>query len=185
MTDNEYKELIKSKLTEKRYLHSLAVADEAKLLAKKYGCDSKKAYTAGLLHDITKDSSREEMLQIFSEFGIILNNVEKKAFKLWHAMAGSAYIRNVLKVDDEDIINSVRYHTTARAGMSTLEKVIYLADFTSADRDYDGVEEMRAAVLCDLPQAMMIALKFSISDLMNGDKAIHPDTMFAYNELVL
>jgi predicted HD superfamily hydrolase involved in NAD metabolism len=185
MTDNEYKKLIKSKLTEKRYLHSLAVADEAEKLAVKYGCDRAKAYTAGLLHDIMKDSSREDMLQIFEEFDIMLSNVERAAFKLWHAIAGSAYIKNVLGVDDEDIINAVRYHTTARAGMSTLEKVIYLADFTSADRDYDGVDEMRAAVKNDLPQAMMVALKFSVLDLMENNRAIHPDTMYAYNELVL
>ena len=83
---NFLKELLKSRLNEKRYEHSLAVADEARRLALKYGADQNKAYLAGLLHDITKNSSREEHLNIFNTFGIILDDVENNSEKLWQAI---------------------------------------------------------------------------------------------------
>lgn len=186
MYDNEkYRQIIKSRLKPKRYEHSLAVAAQAVVLAEKYGCDKDKAYTAGLLHDIMKNSSEEEMLHILSRVGIMLNDVEKNAVKLWHAIAGYAYLKAELGITDDDILNSVRYHTTARKGMSVLEKVVYLADFTSADRDYDGVEDMRAAVQMDLDKAMFIALQYSVNELVGRGSAVHTDTIDAYNETVL
>ena len=93
-----YKEILKSRLNEKRYYHSLCVADEAKRLAIKYGGDIEKCYLAGLLHDITKNTSNEEHLQIFKSFGIMLNDIEKSAQKLWHAISGEAYIKNILQM---------------------------------------------------------------------------------------
>ena len=79
-TDYEsLKAVLQKRLNEKRYYHSLCVADEAKRLAEKYGGDSDKAYLAGLLHDITKNAPDEEHLQIFNEFGIILNDIENNA----------------------------------------------------------------------------------------------------------
>ena len=99
----DYKEIIKSKLTAKRFFHSLCVAEEAMKLAEKYGCDTEKAYVAGILHDIMKDISKEEMLKMFKEFDIMLTDVEKQAPKLWHAILGSEYIRRELKIDDEEI----------------------------------------------------------------------------------
>lgn len=181
----DYKEIIRPKLTAKRYFHSLCVAEEAVILAEKYGCDTEKAYVAGILHDIMKDISKEEMLKMFKEFDIILTDVEKQAPKLWHAILGSEYIRRELKIDDEEIISAVRYHTTAKPDMTLLEKIIYLADFTSQDRDYNGVDEMRIAVREDLTVAMKEALKFSVADLVSQEKAIHPDTIAAYNQVFM
>ena len=142
----KYKAILEKRLNPKRYHHSLCVADEALRLAKKYGCDTKKAYLAGLLHDITKNATQEEHLHIFDKFDIMLNSVEKNAEKLWHAISGAAYIEYELGITDKDIITAVRYHTTAREGMSLLEKILYLADYTSADRDYDDVDIMRQKV---------------------------------------
>ena len=90
-----------------------------------------------------------------------------------------------IKIDDEEIISAVRYHTTAKPDMTLLEKIIYLADFTSQDRDYNGVDEMRIAVREDLTVAMKEALKFSVADLVSQEKAIHPDTIAAYNEVFM
>lgn len=185
MNYEEYKEILKKRLTPKRYIHSLAVADEAVRLSEKYGCDAEKAYTAGLLHDICKDEPAEELLQTVNKYGIILSALEKNAPKLWHAMAGSAYIEKELGIDDREILDAVRYHTTARADMSLLDKILYLADFTSADRDYPGVEDMRKAVDISLEQAMEAALSFSVIDLVESGRAVHPDTVEAYNQMIL
>ena len=180
-----YKSILKDRLNEKRYFHSLCVAEEAVRLAEKYGGNCEKCYLAGLLHDITKNASEEEHLQIFETFGIILNVVEKNAQKLWHAMSGAAYIKNVLKIDDDELLDAVRYHTTAKMNMSLTAKILYLADFTSRDRDYPDVDVIRRLVDTSLESAFIYALKYSIIDLTEQSKAIHPDTVEAFNCAVL
>lgn len=182
---DKYKDILKSRLTPKRYHHSLCVAEEAVRLANKYGGDKEKAYLAGLLHDITKNAPPDEHLNIFERFGIMLNDIEKNAEKLWHAMSGAAYIENVLKIDDKEIITAVRYHTTARAGMTQLEKLLYLADFTSLDRDYDDIDVMREKVEISLEAALDYALSYTINDLVSRGKPLHLDTVNAYNENAL
>lgn len=182
---DEYKSILRERLNENRYYHSLCVADEAKRLAEKYGGDIEKCYLAGLLHDITKNSTEEEHLQIFSNFGIILSDIERNAEKLWHAMSGSAYIENILKINDLEILDAIRYHTTAKAGMSLTAKILYLADFTSKDRNYPDVNIIRALVDKSLDEAFLYALKYSIIDLTENSRAIHPDTVNAFNETVL
>lgn len=177
--------ILKKRLNEKRYYHSLCVADEAKRLAVKYGADPEKAYLAGLLHDITKNAPDEEHLKIFENFGIILSDVEKNAKKLWHAMSGAAYVERILGIDDAEIIDAIRYHTTAKADMSLLAKILYLADFTSADRDYEDVEVIREYVDISLEKAFIYALQYSIKDLVDLQKAVHIDTVAAYNQAVL
>ncbi len=181
---SEYKSLLKERLDEYRYNHSLCVADEAKRLAEKCGVDPEQAYLAGLLHDVTKNASREEHLQIFSRFGIILNDIEKNAMKLWHAISGAAYCQGVLGLKDDEIIDAIRYHTTAKADMSPLCKLLYLADFTSADRDYPDVDVMRKLVDESLQKALVYALQYTIKDLCDQKKAVHFDTLAAYNEAV-
>ncbi len=179
-----YKQILKQRLNEKRYYHSLCVADESKRLAKKVEVDTEKAYLAGLLHDITKNTSKEEHLQIFSEFGIILNDIEKNAEKLWHAISGAAYVENVLGINDDEIIDAIRYHTTAKSDMSPLCKVLYLADFTSLDRDYPDVSVMRELVDKSMESAFVYALQYTIKDLADSKSAIHFDTLSAYNQAV-
>ncbi len=181
----EYKKILQSRLAPKRYNHSLCVADEAVRLAKKYGGDCDKAYLAGLLHDITKNASQEEHLNIFAEFDIMLNDIEKNAEKLWHAISGAAYIEHILGINDNDIILAIRYHTTAREDMTHLEKIIYLADFTSSDRDYEDVDIMRQKVDISMEAALDYALSYTINDLVSRGKPLHLDTVKAYNQNAL
>lgn len=184
MTVKDYDKIIRSRLKTARYKHSKNVAKEAVRLAKKYGADPDKAEIAGILHDITKETSPDEQLQIMKNSGIILDDIERASQKLWHAISGSGYIKTELGITDEDILNAVRYHTTARAGMSVLEKVIFIADFTSEERDYDGVEKMRKAADKSLEDAMIEGLSFSIADLSQRKLTIAADTFMAYNEVV-
>ncbi|MGN0537547.1 MAG: bis(5'-nucleosyl)-tetraphosphatase (symmetrical) YqeK [Acutalibacteraceae bacterium] len=184
LTVKEYDKIIRSRMKTARYKHSRNVAKEAVRLAKKYGADPDRAEIAGILHDITKETPPDEQLQIMKNSGIVLNDIEKGSQKLWHAISGSAYIKTELGITDEDILNAVRYHTTARAGMSILEKVLFIADFTSEERDYDGVENMRKAADKSLEDAMIEGLSFSIADLAERKLTIAEDTFFAYNEVV-
>ena len=179
---DKYKSILQNRLTPKRYHHSLCVADEAVRLAEKYGGNKEKAYLSVLLHDITKNATEQEHLHIFQEFGIMLNDVEKNAEKLWHAVSGAAYIEHILGINDYEIITAVRYHTTARADMSQLEKLLYLADFTSSDRDYDDIDIMREKVEISMEAALDYALSYTINDLVSRGKPLHIDTINAYNE---
>lgn len=185
MNLDEYRNLIKSKMSEHRFVHSVNVSKEARKLAKIYGADAEKAAIAGILHDITKEMPVEEQLKIITDSGIILDNVQKNAPKLWHGISGSIYIKENLDINDADILNAIRYHTTGRAGMSLLEKIIFVADFTSQERTYKGISTMRKKSRKTLDEAMLYGFKFTFSDLSKRELAIHPDELACYNEIVL
>ncbi|MBQ8533912.1 MAG: bis(5'-nucleosyl)-tetraphosphatase (symmetrical) YqeK [Clostridia bacterium] len=184
-TEDYYLDILKKNLTEKRYHHCLCVRDEAVRLAKKYGADEKKAYWAGLLHDVTKDSDREYHFSVFEKYGYLPDELTKKEKKLWHAKSGALLLKNELGVTDDEIISAIDCHTTAKPNMTLLERVLYIADFTSSDRDYNGIEEIRAAADESLEAAMDIALTFTVTDLVERRKAVHPDTFNAYNDFVI
>lgn len=180
-----FKDILEKTLTPKRFYHTCCVSKEAEKLAKKYGADVEKARFAGLVHDITKDRTKEEQLSLVEKYSIILDDVEKFSPKLLHAITGAAMLKNEYNIEDEDIINAVRYHTTARAGMSLLEKIIYLADYVSADRDYEGVDELREKIYVSLQDGMEEALDFSICEVVDKKAPIHIDTVKARNELII
>lgn len=181
----EYDRLLTDKLSKKRYRHSLAVMERAVFLAKKFGGDVEKARLAGLLHDVMKDTEDKILLQFLEDSDILLTYADRAAPQLWHAIGAYAYLRDRLKITDPDVLNAVRYHTTGRAGMSLLEKIIYLADLTSADRSYPDAEKTRGIVDRDLDQGMLYSMKFLICDLTSHGKLLHPDTLACYEELVL
>lgn len=181
----EFLEEIKKRLNPDRLYHSLNVADEAKKLAKHFVADEQKAFTAGLLHDILKNTPDSELLQYFERNGIMLTETERASRKTWHAMAGADFLRRELHVTDEDILSAVRWHTTGRAGMTLLDKVLFVADFISADRDYPGVERMREKAYVSLEDAMLEGLQFTINELVENAWPVHEDSIRAYNELVI
>lgn len=184
MKNNELLEDVRNRLSDYRYNHSVEVAKAAADLAEKYGGDVNKAALAGYAHDILKEQTRFEALDFFVSRGVKLTMVEMNAPKLWHAMAGAVYLREKYGLDD-DIISAVRYHTTGKAGMTQLEKILFVADFISADRDYNGVEEMRERAKVSLEYAMEEGLRFTINELSEKCVPIHPDTVSCYNEIVL
>ncbi len=185
MEASKYRNIIRSMMGDYRYTHSVNVAEEAVLLAKRYGCNEQKAYIAGILHDITKEIPHEEQLQIIRDGGIILDDVQQNAPKLWHSISGSVYVNTKLGITDSDIINAVRYHTTGRADMSLLEKIIYTADYTSKERSYNGADIMREKSRKSLEEAMIFSCQFTLQNLSSKEAAIHPDQLFCYNDLVL
>lgn len=172
-------------LSEYRRVHSLNVSAEAVRFAEKYGGDVEKARLAGLLHDVTKETDFDRQLQIIENGGIILTELEKRSPKLWHAISGACFVRDVIGVDDPDIFNAIRYHTTARAGMSQLEKIIFLADFTSAERDYPDIDVIREHAEHSLEDGMLYGIKFTISRLVGRGDLVSPDALAAYNEILL
>ena len=180
-----YKAIIREKLSDYRYIHSVEVAKSAVYLAEKYGGDADKMYLAGLLHDILKEADREETFTYINKYNLKLSHLEEVTPKLWHAIVGAEYIRNELGIDDEELITAVRYHTTGRADMTLSDKILFIADFISADRDYNGADEMRQRAEISLECAMDMGLSFTIEDLVTHGRPIHPGTVDAYNDIKL
>lgn len=178
---DEKKKYLKEHLSAKRYIHSLNVAAECKKLAVKYGEDKEKAYFAGLLHDVCKELSPEEQQRLIAESGFAVCREELETRSLWHAVAGAYFVKSVWGVEDIDIINSIRFHTVGRAGMSRLEEIVYLGDLVSADRTYKDVEKMRKLVYSDLDAAMLEGLVFSIKSVVKKGGFIPPCTVEGYN----
>lgn len=185
LTFDDYKKIIKERMGKNRYIHSINVAKAAEGLAKKYGADIEKARIAGILHDITKEMPYDQQLKIMQDNGIMLDNVQQFSPKTWHAISGSVYVKTKLNINDHDILNAIRYHTSGRAGMSLLEKVIFVADFIGDERDYNGVDVMREKAQKSLEEAMLYGVTFSITDLAKRQFAIDTNTLDLFNELII
>lgn len=182
--NSEFLEILKQRLTPSRLYHSICVAEKARHLAEKFGADSEKAYTAGLIHDIMRYEPPEEMLKLIDSDGKYkLSELERKITVTLHAVAGEVYLRTVLGVTDSDILSAVRYHTTGKEDMTLLEKIIYVADLTSEDRDYPDVNEVRETAEQSLEKATLRGLSFTIESNAKLNRPIHIDTVKAYNYL--
>ena len=161
----ELKSVLKSRMNEHRYAHSLNVAERAVFLAGKYGADKEKAEFAGLIHDICKGIPNEEQLAIIKNAGVELDEDTLKSPALWHSIAGAVYSEHELCVTDEDVLNAVRYHTSGRGNMSILEKVVYMADLTSSERNYPDAEYTRNLTDYSLDEGIAYGVRWIAGDL--------------------
>lgn len=182
MSNEQLRELVAERLSAKRARHVYAVCRQAVQMARRFGEAEQKAETAALLHDITKEVGLAEQLKMIREFDIITDSVILDSPSLYHAVTGAIVAKREFGVQDRDILNAVRYHTTARAGMSRLEKIIYLADAVSEDRTYKRVDEFRALAMQDLDLCMLEMLKHSIRYLVKDECMLPLDTLQAYNQ---
>ena len=171
-----------SYLKAKRCAHVLGTAATAVKLAEKYGADAHRAEVAGLLHDCTKKLSMAEQLALCERYGIVLDELEKKALKLLHAKTGAALARDVFGVDDE-IYNAILWHTTGRPNMTALEKVIYLADFIEPTRDFPGVDTLRRTVWEDLDRGLLMGPEMTVEEMQKMGNPIHVNTLTARDYL--
>ena len=175
---------VRQRLSEKRFYHSQCVAEEAVRLAVLYGADPEKARLAGLLHDILKDTPAEEQLKILQGFGIMMNDTELANQKLWHAISGAAFLEFGLGIRDRELLSAVRCHTSGRKNMTLLEKVLFVADYISADRDYPGVEVLRAVARESLEEAIIEGVAFTVQELMSRREPVASASIDAYNDAV-
>lgn len=180
----DFKLFIKERLSPKRYLHTCGVVDAAYDLAIRYGADPDQACLAGWLHDVTKECSIAEQLQMCEQFHIELTEQEKRSPKLWHAKTAAGYAQMQLGIDDPMVLDALRYHTTGRADMTVLDKIVYLADYIEVNRTFEGVEQVRALLHEGLDAMLLQAMKQTIEELLEKAVPIHPDTFLCYNQLV-
>ena len=178
MTRQEMREAIRPLMSEERYRHSLGVEKEAERLARRWGEDPEKAAIAGILHDCCKEMPLPEALQIMRRSAIMTEIDFREQPQLIHGFA-AAEILGRYGVRDKDIENAVRYHTTGRAGMSRLEKIIYLADYIEPSRDFPGVNDLQACVYEDLDRGMLMGLEMTIDEMTEMGNPVHHATVEA------
>ena len=180
MTCEEAKELVKPRLSHKRWTHTKNVKKMAVQLAQRWGENPEKAALAALLHDSAKELPREALLQIFADNAIIAENAPARPAAIWHGIAAAILAEKQWGVTDPEILSAIRCHTTGKPGMSLLDKILYLADMTSDERDWPGVEELRRLEMEDLDKALLVALKQSIDFVKEKGGALDPESVAAY-----
>lgn len=183
MTCKQAKAMAKATLSDKRYQHTANVKKMAEKLAKRYGADPEKAALAAWLHDLAKEKPKEELLRIMGQNAIMANNAEKRPPQVWHGICAAILAKSEWGIDDPEILDAVACHTTGRPGMTTLDKILFLADMTSAERDWPGVAELRKLEMQDLDAAMLSALDSTIRFVQLGHKPVDPMSAAAYHDL--
>ena len=167
-----------SYLKHRRIPHVLGTEQEAIRLAERYGADVEKARVAALLHDCTKKLDMPAQLALCGQYGIALDELEQKALKLLHSKTGAAIARDVFGVDDE-VYSAIWYHTTGHADMTTLEKIIYLADYIEPSRDFPGVDTLRKVCYEDLDKGLLLGLEMTIEEMTAMGNPVHRATVEA------
>ncbi len=162
----------------RRLAHIRGCEEEAARLARRWGADEERMRRAAILHDCTKYLSVQEHLDICAKYGVELCPLERATDKLLHAKSGAALARYVFGYDD--IYDAILYHTTARAGMSLEEKLLYIADYMEPNRDFPEVEELRRLAYTDLDGAVAMGASLSVQEMVQRDKELHHDTKAAY-----
>lgn len=179
----KYEELyedVKNMLSQKRFKHSERVVKRAIEYANIYNVDIETVKLVAISHDIAKELSEEENQEYISKYNIKLDDIEKVNKSLLHAKVG-AYICKEKYGFTEDMINSVRYHTTGRENMSILEKIIYLADATEEGRKECSEFEFIDVIKKDIDEGMVEISKRVMNKLLKNNKVIHLDTIKCYN----
>ena len=178
LTAEELRCVALSCLKPRRMPHVLGTAETAVQLARRYGADEEEARVAALLHDCTKKLSIDEQLALCEKYGVSLDPLQRSALKLQHAITGAEIARDVFGVSDA-VYEAIRWHTTGKADMTTLEKVIYLADYIEPTRDFPGVEELRQVVWQDLDRGMLLGLEMTVEEMAAWGNPVHEDTLRA------
>jgi len=167
--------------------HIEAVAAEARRLARLHGVDEERAALAAWSHDIVRATDPAEFLRLARELGLNPNEVEKAAPILLHGPVAARLLASRYGVDDEEVLASARWHSTGRASMSALEKVLFLADKVEPGKvaGRPDIEEVRRLAETDLDRAVLHYLDLQLVEAVRQGWPLHPDAVAARNELIL
>ena len=181
LTNEQLRCVSYSMVKAKRIPHIKGTEEEAVRLALRWGADVEKMRRAAILHDCTKYLTLSQHLDICARYGVELDEMERSTEKLLHSKTG-ALLAKYLFGEDEEIYDSIFYHTTARGDMSLGGKIIYMADYIEPNRNFDGVEEMRALAYSDLDAAVGMGARMAIEEMKEKGRIVHHNTQEAYDQ---
>lgn len=179
--DKTIKSSLKKVLNEKRYEHTIGVADTAASLAFAYQIDFEAAYIAGLLHDCAKNYDGEKTLKLCKKYKVKLSSFEEKNPSLIHAKLGAVLAKEKYGIEEEEILSAISYHTTGKPGMTRLEQIIFCADFIEPNRKMlTCLPVIRETIFQDIDKATYLILKQTLVHLHNHDMCIDVMTEQAF-----
>ena len=181
-----FEELRKASLSlhdPKRVPHVIGCCETCARLARKWGADEALAARAGILHDVTKALGKSAQLLLCEKYGIMTNAFERENYKLLHSRTGAAIAKHIFGESDA-VYEAIYWHTTGKAHMSVLEKILYIADYMEPNRRFDGVGKLRALVDQDLDAALLCGFEMSIELLLSEGKALDRYTVEARDFLL-
>lgn len=175
---------LKSALTTSRFEHVLRVEQMAIKLAKQNDVDLELASIAGLCHDYAKQRPDEDFIKLIKKYHLddILLHYGNA---IWHGEVGYLMVQNELGVQNIDILNAIKHHTTGAKYMSKLEQIVYMADYIEMGRDFPGVEEARKITFHSLSNGVAYQTKHTLEYLISQNKPVHPKTIDTYNQWVV
>lgn len=178
LEDTELRACSLSMVKAKRIRHILGTEEEAVRLALHWGANVVQARRAAILHDCTKYWSLEEHLHCCEQYGVELDELERRSEKLLHSKTGACMAKYVFGEPDE-VYSAICYHTTGRADMTLLEEILYIADYMEPNRDFEGVEQLRRLAYEDLDAAVLLGCEMSIADMQERGYVLHRNTIQA------
>lgn len=176
--------LVREQLTERRYIHTVGVMEAAIELAERYDVDTQKAELAAIFHDYAKFRDKEEMRRIIIDQKMP-HDLLQFHDELWHAPVGAYLVEKEAGITDGEVLEAIRCHTSGKINMTTLDKVLYVADYIEPGRDFPGVEQVRESAKSSLDIAVIQAMKNTITYLLKRNQPIYPDTFQAYNDMTM
>lgn len=185
MTLEQMIEQLKNELDGERFLHSVNVMKTSMALADHYKADCEKAALAGILHDCGKNYKGERAREFIKEMSYQADDIEWMQTRLLHGVIGEYLAQTQYGITDEEILGAIRWHTTGRAGMTLLEKIVYVADYIEPLRSFQGVEAMRAAAYEDLDKCVVLCADSTISYVIKQGALLHPRTIETRNYSLL
>lgn len=168
---------------EKRVAHVIGCSQTAVELARRWGADETDAARAGILHDVTKALDGPEQLRLCEKYGIMTDTFERTNTKLLHAKTGSAVAKEIFGENDA-VCSAIYWHTTGKANMSLLEKILYLADYIEPNRSFDGVQKVRKLAFENLDEALLLGLNMAMDELIREGKPLGPRSIEARDYLL-
>lgn len=180
LTSSEIVAKEQSNMDDARFQHCVRVSETARKLAELNNYDPDKAALAGFVHDYAKQVPVEEYIKVIKtkNFDQDLLNWSRA---IWHGIVGTYFIQHDLRIDDPEIIQAVNRHTTADVEMTTLDKIVYMADYIEPGRDFPGVEEARKITYKNLDAGVGYQLAHTLEYLIEHRSKIYPRTLEAYN----
>jgi len=174
---------VREQMPERRWTHTLGVMETAVQLANRYGADPEKADLAALWHDVAKYWPVEQQREIILREQLYPDMLEYDD-ALLHSHIGAVVAQSEFGIEDEEVLDAIRYHTSGREHMTLLDKVVCLADYIEPGRNFPGVDHIRELSEHSLEQALVAGLDSTIQFLLSKGKKIYPLTMLARNSLI-
>jgi predicted HD superfamily hydrolase involved in NAD metabolism len=178
---SDIKAIIKDSVSEGRYLHILRVADTARKLAEFWGVDGDKAYLAGILHDAAKRLSPNDIMALGITLDDYLDDVFNEYPKVWHALISDVYCLHRFGIEDTDVLDASKWHTTGKANMSILAQIIFIADYIEPERGVKPRAYIETLAYRHLGQAVFALSTVSLHHLLIQGWAFHPNTVECRN----